>query len=67
MPVSAKLCLNAAAAALFIAAANSCAYAQKMTPEPPAARAMGAMAQAGETMHSTFLRLGMVVPQEAFD
>ena len=36
MPVSAKLCLNAAAAALFIAAANSCAYAQKMTPEPPA-------------------------------
>ncbi len=36
MPVSARLCLKAAAAALFVVAAHGCAWAQRMTPEPPA-------------------------------
>ncbi len=35
MPVFAKLCRNAAAAALFAAAMHGCALAQRMTPEPP--------------------------------
>ena len=35
MPGRAKFCLKAAAAALFVVAANAHAFAQKMTPAPP--------------------------------